>query len=60
MSDVLTLNYQLENLAQLLYNKWTDWDSARTNWKDEKKELRQYIHATDTRKTANAKLPWKN
>lgn len=60
MAETLTLNYERDNLASLLYDKWTSWDMSRVNWKDEKKELRQYIHATDTRKTSNSKLPWKN
>jgi len=60
MSETLTLNYERDQLAKLLYDKWLTWDMARINWKDEKKELRQYIHATDTRKTSNSKLPWKN
>lgn len=60
MSETLALTYDKEDLASFVYNKWTMWNMARTPWKDEKKELRQYIHATDTRKTSNAKLPWKN
>jgi hypothetical protein len=60
MSETLSLGYQKEDLASLLYNRWGTWDAARENWKDEKKELRQYIHATDTRKTTNSQLPWKN
>lgn len=60
MSETLALDYKREDLASFIYNKWTTWDMARTNWKDEKKELRQYLHATDTRKTTNSQLPWKN
>ena len=49
-----------ERLAEEISDKWHQWDQARATWKEEKKELRNYIFATDTRKTTNAKLPWKN
>ena len=60
MSETLALTYAKEDLATFIYNKWVTWDGAKRDWKDEKKELRQYLHATDTRKTTNRKLPWKN
>ena len=37
-----------------------EWDQYRRPWLVEKQELRNYIFATDTRKTSNSKLPWKN
>lgn len=49
-----------DSLAQAITDNWIRWDSLRTNWKTEKMELRNYIFATDTRKTSNASLPWKN
>jgi hypothetical protein len=49
-----------DTVAKLIATKWTQWDYARESWKAEKKELRQYLFATDTRKTTNAQLPWKN
>lgn len=47
-------------IARVIADKWVTWNANRTNWLDEKKELRQYLFATDTTKTANKKLPWKN
>lgn len=52
--------YKPEHLASIVTDKWLKWDTARTIWKNEKKELREYLFATDTSKTANKKLPWKN
>lgn len=39
---------------------WQRWNSQRRGWLDEKKELRNYIFATDTTTTSNSALPWKN
>jgi hypothetical protein len=39
---------------------WVRWDNARNVWKSDQQELRNYLFATDTRKTSNSKLPWKN
>ena len=36
------------------------FQNQRLGWIEEKKELRNYIFATDTRSTTNSKLPWKN
>jgi hypothetical protein len=41
-------------------NYWFTWDNLRADWKAETKEVRQYVFATDTTKTTNSKLPWKN
>lgn len=48
------------NLAVDIAAKWQEWDSLRENWKAEKKELRNYLFATDTRTTSNKSLPWSN
>ena len=40
-----------------LYNKWY---IQRRHKEEEWRELRNYLFATDTTKTTNAKLPWKN
>jgi len=47
-------------LAGTIANLYTDWDQKRMEKVEEWKELRNYIYATDTRTTTNAKLPWKN
>jgi len=39
---------------------WDRHQSNRRGWLAEKLELRNYIFATDTTKTSNASLPWKN
>jgi hypothetical protein len=49
-----------ETLAAAIVSKYQDWDKFRQVWIEEKKELRNYIFATDTTKTTNATLPWKN
>ena len=51
---------QPDTLAGEIASKWQQWHSHRTNWINEKKELRNYIFATDTRTTTNNKLPWSN
>lgn len=60
MPDVLDIPYKQDNAAKWVANTWTTWDNNRTQWKNDKKELREYLFATDTRKTTNAQLPWKN
>jgi hypothetical protein len=58
--NIQMCEYEPEYLAGYITDHWIRWDTARQNWKDEKKELREYLFATDTRKTENKKLPWKN
>ena len=58
--NVSTPNFASDDLALKLADYWVKWDAARTNWKEEKKELRDYLFATSTRDTTNAQLPWKN
>lgn len=41
-------------------NLWTTFDQQRQGWISEKQELRDYVFATDTTKTSNRSLPWKN
>lgn len=47
-------------VASQIAVKWVEWDKYRGSWIEEKKELRNYLYATDTRTTTNAKLPWCN
>lgn len=49
-----------ENLAVSISNMYDEYNQLRTSWVAEKTELRNYIFATDTTKTTNAQLPWKN
>lgn len=49
-----------DDIAYELVRMYIDWDSRRRNWLTEKAEIQKYIFATDTTKTTNAQLPWKN
>lgn len=49
-----------ETLAAHIATQFDDWQRMRSRWLEEKKELRNYVFATDTTKTTNATLPWKN
>lgn len=49
-----------EVMATEIANKWMEWNSYRSKWLEEKKELRNYLYATSTKTTANAILPWSN
>ena len=51
---------QPDNLACEIARKWQAWHSYRNDWIEEKKELRNYLFATDTRTTSNRRLPWSN
>ena len=41
-------------------NLWDKFNNQRREWVEEKKELRDYVFATDTTTTSNRGLPWKN
>lgn len=60
--EVLDIEYFLEpdQLGCKITETWLDWDMRRANWVTEKREILQYIFATDTTKTTNSKLPWSN
>ena len=47
-------------LATDIAAKFVEWNSYRNKWIEEKRELRNYLYATDTRTTSNQKLPWSN
>lgn len=49
-----------DDIALELSNLYMDWETRRQPWVAEKSEIQKYIWATDTTKTTNAKLPWKN
>lgn len=49
-----------DSIAEIIGNQFQTWSMLRRVWLEEKKELRAYVFATDTTKTANSKLPWKN
>lgn len=47
-------------IATEIANKWQTWDNMRNGWLDSKKEIQEYLFATDTGTTTNSTLPWKN
>jgi len=49
-----------DSLGANIARKWQEWHTYREGWVSEKKELRNYLYATDTRTTSNSKLPWSN
>lgn len=49
-----------ESLAAQITALWDKHNRERRPWLDQKKELRDYIFATDTTTTSNSALPWKN
>lgn len=60
MNENIQTSFEDDSLAVKISDMWTRWDSARSTWKSDQQELRNYLYATDTRKTSNSKLPWKN
>ena len=50
----------VDRLGSKIGNLWHEWNMLRRDWLSEKEELRKYIYATDTTKTSNSELPWKN
>jgi hypothetical protein len=59
-NNIVVSKWQPDTLASTIVDMWVKWDTARKVWKDEKEELREFLFATDTSKTANKELPWKN
>ena len=49
-----------DSAAAWVTHLWTKYNNQRREWVEEKKELRDYVFATDTTKTSNSTLPWKN
>lgn len=64
MSRGSTLDFEAivepHQLAAEITNQWNEWNTYRAKWIEEKKELRNYLYATDTKFTSNNKLPWSN
>ena len=60
MNENVQVSFNDDSLANKIADMWVRWDQARSVWKDDQQELRNYLFATDTRKTSNSKLPWKN
>ena len=56
----ITAILQPESKAAWVRHLWDTYNTQRAEWISEKRELRNYIFATDTTKTTNSTLPWKN
>lgn len=52
--------FDRDNLAEVIAHTWDTYNQQRREKIEDWKELRNYIFATDTTKTSNKKLPWKN
>lgn len=60
VAEVVQIISEADYLAKEISNMYVSHNASRDVWKAEKRELRDYIFATDTTKTTNRKLPWKN
>lgn len=62
MATTIDLNTFIDpdNEAAEIANRYQTWENLRSSWLDEKKEIQEYIFATDTGTTTNSALPWKN
>ena len=49
-----------DNLGCKIAETWLTWSLGRNDWVNQKREIREYIYATDTTKTSNSQLPWSN
>lgn len=49
-----------DGLAVHIVEQFTLWNQARRKWLEERRELRNYLFAIDTRTTSANHLPWKN
>ncbi len=56
----LTSVYTQDTAAKFIAHTWEQYNAQRIEKINEWKELRNYVFATDTSKTTNSKLPWKN
>ena len=59
VAEIISLVGQ-EDGAAWVSSLWDRFNNQRREWIEEKKELRDYVFATDTRSTTNSSLPWKN
>lgn len=50
----------VDQMAVQIATRYSEWATLRNPKLQEWQELRNYIYATDTRHTSNAKLPWSN
>lgn len=56
IDDVITK----DQLGCKIAETWLTWSLQRQEWVNQKREIREYVYATDTTKTSNSALPWSN
>jgi hypothetical protein len=56
LSDIITE----DQLGTAIARNWVSWHSLRSEWVAEVEDVRKHVYATDTTKTTNSQLPWKN
>lgn len=56
----LRLLFDKDNLSNSIVHLYDTWRVQRQSWVNENLELRDFLFATDTSKTTNRTLPWKN
>ena len=60
VAQIKELFDQRDSLARQLAHLYNNWWIQRQEKEKDWRELRNYLFATDTTKTTNSKLPWKN
>ena len=63
MAEEIEVKFALDDAHQMavqISDFWVRWESAKRDWLVARSELRSYLFATDTTKTTNNQLPWKN
>jgi hypothetical protein len=58
--DLFQFGVREDQLGCDIAKQWQSWHTLRAPKIAESMEVRQYVYATDTTKTTNSKLPWKN
>lgn len=60
VQEIRAIVSETDELASFVANKYIDYRNNSNGIRSETRELRNYIFQTDTTKTTNAQLPWKN
>jgi hypothetical protein len=58
--DINSITADKDQLAVTIGLQYDGWRKSRSKWEEEKQDLRNFVFATDTTKTAAGALPWKN
>ena len=58
--DLNSIAGEKDAIAVDIGSQYQEWKKSRHGWEQEKQELRNFLFATDTTKTAAGTLPWKN